>query len=61
MPLPLRALHKYTNPTKEAQQTLKLFLKIPPCIHKKGLAGNSLTMQSLCAYKEILNGKGIVC
>ena len=46
MPLPLRALHKYTIPTKEAQQDLKLFLKIPPCIHKKELEGSSLTIQS---------------
>ena len=46
MPLPLRTLPKYTSPTKEAQQALKLFLKIPPCIHKKELEGNSLTIQS---------------
>ena len=46
MRFPLRALHKYTSPTKEAQQALKLFLKIHPCIHKKGLSGNALTTQS---------------
>ena len=46
MPLPLRALHKYTSPTKEAQQALKLFLQIPLCIHKKDLEGNALTIQS---------------
>ena len=39
----------HTSPTKEAQQTLKLCFKSPPCIHKKGLAGNSLTIQS-CLY-----------
>ena len=68
MPLPVRALHKYTSPTKEAQQALKLFLKILPCIHKKWLAGNSLTLElvapprwGLCAYKQTLNGKGIAC
>ena len=39
-----------TSPTKEVQQALKLFLKIPPCIHKKQLAGNALPIQSSYKY-----------
>ena len=55
MPLPLRALHRYTSPTKEVQQALKLFLKIPPCIHKKELAGNANTIQSSSLNKSSIH------
>jgi len=51
MPLPFRALHTYTSTTKEAQQILKLFLKIRPCTHKKDLAGNAFNIQS--SYKHL--------
>ena len=38
MPLPLRALHTYTRPTKEAQQALKLFLKNHTLHSQKGIS-----------------------
>ena len=47
----------YTSPTKEVQQALKLFLKISPCIHKKGLASNCLIFKvSLYAHKPNQGG-----
>ena len=42
---PLNKLHQ-GGPTSS-----KAILKNPPCIHKKGLAGNPLTMQS-CLYAQ---------
>ena len=48
--LTIQTSYTYTSSTKEAQQALKLFLKINPCIHKKELAGNALTIQSSYTY-----------
>jgi len=48
--LTIQSSYTYTSSTKEAQQALKLFLKINPCIHKKELAGNALTIQSSYTY-----------